>query len=45
MLGRKDYTPEEVDHPRAAVGRQLAAYRQLVTATAPSAARLPEKPE
>ncbi len=29
MLGRKNYTPEEIDHARAAVQQQLAAYRRL----------------
>jgi hypothetical protein len=32
MLGRKDYTKEEVDHARAAVNQQLAAYKKLVKA-------------
>jgi hypothetical protein len=30
MLGRKDYTQEELDHARTAVKQQLAAYRKLV---------------
>ena len=29
MLGRKDYTQEELDNARAAVAAQLAAFRQL----------------
>ena len=32
MLGRKDYTPEEVDHAKTAIAAQLAAYRKLVKA-------------
>jgi hypothetical protein len=32
MLGRKDYTPEELDAATAAVGETLAAYRTLVDA-------------
>jgi hypothetical protein len=32
MLGRKDYTREELEHARSAVNRQLAAYRKLVAA-------------
>ena len=32
MLGRKDYTQDELDHAKAAVGQQLAAYRRLVKA-------------
>jgi hypothetical protein len=32
MLGRKTYTQEELDHARAAVDQQLAAYRQLAKA-------------
>jgi hypothetical protein len=28
MLGRKTYTPEELDHARTAIAGQLAAYRQ-----------------
>ncbi len=32
MLGRKDYTKDELDHARAAVDQQLAAYRKLVKA-------------
>jgi hypothetical protein len=34
MLGRKTYTQEEIDQGKAAVERQLAAYRQLVKAVA-----------
>ena len=30
MLGRKDYTNEEFDHCKAAIGQQLAAYKALV---------------
>ena len=33
MLGRKDYTKDEVDHARRAVDRQLAAYKKLVKAS------------
>ena len=29
MLGRKDYTTEEVDHGKAAVKEQLAAFKRL----------------
>lgn len=29
MLGRKDYTREELEHGKAAVAQQLAAYRTL----------------
>jgi hypothetical protein len=32
MLGRKNYTQEELDHSKAMVDRQLAAYKTLVTA-------------
>lgn len=32
MLGRKNYSQEEMDHGRAAVDKQLAAYRTLVAA-------------
>jgi hypothetical protein len=32
MLGRKDYTPEELDAATTAVGETLAAYRTLVDA-------------
>jgi hypothetical protein len=32
MLGRKDYTPEELEHARSAVEQQLAVYRRLVDA-------------
>jgi hypothetical protein len=32
MLGRKDYTQEELDHARAAVEQQLGAYRDFVNA-------------
>jgi hypothetical protein len=32
MLGRKNYTREELDHARSAVDQQLAAYRTLVEA-------------
>jgi hypothetical protein len=34
MLGRKSYTQEELDNARAAVTRQLAAYRSLAAAVA-----------
>ncbi|MFN2607344.1 MAG: hypothetical protein ABR511_05535 [Acidimicrobiales bacterium] len=34
MLGRKDYTQEELDNARSAVDRQLAAYRALADAVA-----------
>jgi hypothetical protein len=34
MLGRKDYTPEELDAATTAVGETLAAYRSLVDAIA-----------
>jgi F420-0:gamma-glutamyl ligase len=30
MLGRKDYTKEELDHAKTAVAQQLAAYKKLV---------------
>lgn len=33
MLGRKDFTRQELDHARATIDRQLAAYRALETAT------------
>jgi hypothetical protein len=29
MLGRKDYTQEELDHGKAAVEGQLTAYKKL----------------
>ena len=32
MLGRKNYTPEELEHARSAVDQQLAVYRKLVDA-------------
>ena len=32
MLGRKDYTREELDHAAGAINQQLAAYRKLVKA-------------
>ncbi|MCU1659024.1 MAG: hypothetical protein JWO57_3680 [Pseudonocardiales bacterium] len=32
MLGRKDYTQEELDHAKTAVDQQLAAYTKLVHA-------------
>jgi hypothetical protein len=32
MLGRKDYTQEELDNAQAAVKQQLAAYRKLAKA-------------
>jgi hypothetical protein len=32
MLGRKDYTQEEFDNGKAAVGQQVAAYEELVRA-------------
>jgi hypothetical protein len=32
MQGRKDYTQDELDHARTAVGTQLAAYHQLIKA-------------
>ena len=32
MLGRKDYTREELDNARAGIDCQLAAYRALVSA-------------
>lgn len=32
MFGRKDYTQEELDHAKAAVYEQIAAYKALVNA-------------
>ena len=32
MLGRKDYTQEELDHATTAVNQQLAAYKKLADA-------------
>ena len=32
MLGRKDYTREEIDHGKAAVTQQLAAYKKVAKA-------------
>jgi hypothetical protein len=32
MLGRKDYTYEELDHAKTAIDQQLAAYKKLVKA-------------
>jgi hypothetical protein len=32
MLGRKSYTQEELDHAKAAIDEQLAAYQKLVKA-------------
>jgi hypothetical protein len=34
MLGRKNYTKEEIDQGKAAVDQQVAAYRKLVKAVA-----------
>jgi hypothetical protein len=34
MLGRKDYSQEELDHGKAATKRQLASYRKLAGAVA-----------
>jgi len=34
MLGRKNYTQEEIDQGRAALNQQVAAYRKLVKAVA-----------
>jgi hypothetical protein len=36
MLGRKDYTREELDHCKAEIGQQLAAYRDLAAAIDPA---------
>jgi hypothetical protein len=35
MLGRKNYTPQEVESARAAIDRQLAAYGELTRSTDP----------
>src|SRR5581483_3388873 len=35
MLGRKDYTQEELDHAQSAIKQQLAAYKKLVKALGP----------
>jgi hypothetical protein len=32
MLGRKSYTPEELDHAKTAVNQQIAAYKKLAKA-------------
>lgn len=32
MLGRKNYTQEEIGHAKTAVAQQLAAYKKLVKA-------------
>jgi hypothetical protein len=32
MLGRKDYTQEELDHATRAINQQLTAYKKLLTA-------------
>src|SRR4051812_45127790 len=42
MLGRKTFTQEELDHARASIDEQLAAYDRLVEAVdgAPAAAAL-----
>jgi hypothetical protein len=32
MLGRKDYTQDELDHARTTIGGQLSTYRTLVAA-------------
>ena len=37
MLGRKDYTQEELDNAKARIGGQLAAYHALAQATSASA--------
>jgi hypothetical protein len=34
MLGRKDYTQDEVDHGKSAIEEQLAAYKKFVRASA-----------
>jgi hypothetical protein len=33
MLGRKNYTRDEIDHARTAIDAQLAAYHRLIEAT------------
>jgi hypothetical protein len=32
MLGRKNYTPEELDHAKTSINQQLAAYKKLAKA-------------
>ena len=44
MLGRKDYTREEYDHARDAIGAQIAAYKHLV-GDDPEAAGQPDRQE
>jgi hypothetical protein len=34
MLGRKTYTPEEIDHAKTAIADQVEAYQKLVKANA-----------
>jgi hypothetical protein len=38
MQGRKNYTQEEIDQGRAAIGQQLAAYKELAKAVRSGAA-------
>ena len=47
MLGRKDYTREEIDNARAAVERQLTAYRSIASAAGdePTGAKVQEAVE
>jgi hypothetical protein len=40
MLGRKNYTKEELDHAKAAVAQQLAAYKGLAAAGATKDAKV-----
>jgi hypothetical protein len=37
MLGRKNYTPEEVEQAKTTIGRQVSAYRKLAEAIDDSA--------
>ena len=39
MLGRKDYTPEELDHAKRAIAAQTAAYTKLAAAVDGTGAR------
>jgi hypothetical protein len=47
MLGRKNYTQEELDHAKAAIDQQLAAYKMLVKAVdaAPPYPKVTSAPE
>jgi hypothetical protein len=43
MLGRKDYTQEELDNATTAINKQLAAYQKLANAIDAMSEWSPEK--